>query len=127
MFHGFHQRKQTQHQPGLRKFASLQKSAIVDEFQKIRHMAASSFIMMEINLDSDADRPSESGRRAIQPVGKVKPEASGELKTDLGWTITKPVGGDYGTVLLEPGQHNGHDFVIDSYGLDSPHAFRRKF
>lgn len=132
MFHSIYKRDENE-QVGLTKYASLDKKSVVDLFQEQRSSAVRKFsmIMVEIDLDSDGSDDS-SGVRKIKPIGKAKPVLTEKPITRLGWTVDEPERSgksrDWGeTILLEPGKHNGEDFIIDSYDLDSPHAFRIRF
>ncbi len=61
----------------------------------------------------------------ITPVGKKK--SFKKFKNTLGWTfLTKPKG-ECGEVLLESGDFINGAFIVDDFGLDNPHAWKRRF
>ena len=125
MFYSVHKRNKAEF-GGIIKYSSISKTGIIDKFQKLRSEAASRFLMIDIDLDSDAG--GQETVRAIEPCGKVKiPGEFAEYENKFGWTLVKPKDVDYGTIILESGMHNGEPFVIDSYDLDNPHAWKRRF
>jgi len=65
--------------------------------------------------------------RAITPVGRGRRERK-IPENELMWSEKMPKGdNEFGTVTLNPGTFHGIPMVVESFGLGSPHAFRRRF
>jgi hypothetical protein len=55
-------------------------------------------------------------------------EASVSRDEDLEWSMERPTDGDWGSIVLEPGQTDSMTpFETDRFGLGWPHSFRRRF
>lgn len=136
MFHSVYKRNKAQLR-GITKYASLSKDSAADEFQRLRAVAASRFLMIDIDLDSDHGDHSEGSVNPIEPAGRVRiPREPGDYENELGWTLEKPQDNDYNGILLSSdrpsipsvaSQFCDTDFVIEDFDLGSPHSWRRRF
>jgi len=64
----------------------------------------------------------------IMPVGRMRKPGKKTSGNEFLWSEKTPDGdNEFGTVTLNPGMFHGEPLVIESFGLGSSHAFRRKF
>jgi hypothetical protein len=95
-------------------------------FLKLRKAATTIFVSTDFG-GSHTDSGGISVNR-IEPYGKerVHPDKV-DLRTDLDWSIIAPKDGQYSEILLEAGTFHGDEFIIEDFGLNSPHAWKRMF
>jgi len=92
-------------------------------YLKLRKLASARFLSLDLGPESSAESVYK-----IEPFGKKRelPDKV-DLKTDLDWSIVAPRDGQYSEILLEAGKFHDEDFVIEDFGLGSPHAWKRMF